>query len=291
MFFDPAVTEFLRDLLPWAGPLFRAITELGSELFFVGLILTGFWAYKKRASIITSYVLLVAVVSNYWLKLAIANPRPDPSYWYPGVEATNYSTPSAHAQNTSTLFGWFSIRSKKPWVIAVSIILVVLIGLSRVYLGVHYLEDVLLGWSIGIVTLLVITRLERPITEILSRYNSDYLYLFLFLFGAAATIVNTYILPLPPGDNFGALGGLIMGMAVGYPLEAKYVNFETAPPNEQKWRLFLRVLIGFCLVVVAMIGLSPLLPSVNVWARALRYFITVIVGVVIWPAIFKRVGL
>ncbi|MHA1807375.1 MAG: phosphatase PAP2 family protein [Candidatus Thorarchaeota archaeon] len=291
MFFDPGVTDLLRDLMPWAGLFFRAITELGSELFFVGFILTGFWVYRKRESMVLAYVLLAAVVSNYLIKLAIANPRPDPTNWYPGVEATNYSTPSGHAQNTSILFGWISLKSKNLWITITSLVLIVLIGISRVYLGVHYLEDILIGWAIGFVLLAVLYRLQQPLTEFFGRFRSEYLYLTLFLIGFLITLITTYLIPLPPGDNFGALGGLTMGLAVAFPLEERYVGFDTEAPKGQRWRLALRAIIGFVLVLGIMIGLSPLLPSANVWLRAVRYFTVVVIGVFIWPAIFKKINL
>ncbi|MHA1247152.1 MAG: phosphatase PAP2 family protein [Candidatus Thorarchaeota archaeon] len=291
MFFDPGITEALRNALPWAGAFFRAMTELGSELFYVALIMVGYWTYRKRDSIITAYVLLVSVVTNYWLKLAIANPRPDPSYWYPGVEATNYSTPSGHAQNSSMLFGWIALKARRVWMTILAVVLVFLIGISRVYLGVHYLGDVVLGWGIGIILVLVLYRLEDPVTRFVSRYRQEYLAIAMFLFGLVLMAVSACLVPQPPGDNFGALGGLIMGVAVAFPLEDRYVKFSVEPPGGQKWRLVLRVAIGFVIVIGAMIGLSGVLPSANVWLRSVRYFLVVLLGGFVWPAIFKRLNL
>ncbi len=291
MFFDPTITDALRDLMPWAGLFFRAITELGSELFFVSLILIGYWAYKKQETLTLAYILLVAVVSNYFIKLTIANPRPDPTNWYPGVEATNYSTPSGHAQNTSMLFGWISLKARKLWLTITSIILIVLIGISRVYLGVHYVEDILIGWGIGLVLLVLLYRFEGPIAAYFARFRSEYLYLSLFVFGFLATAVTTYLIPVPPGDNFGALGGLIMGLAVALPLEKRYVGFDTQVADGQKWRLMLRVAIGLVIVLGVMIGLGGVLPSSDVWLRAIRYLTVVVVGMFVWPAIFKRINL
>ncbi len=290
MFFDPEITNILRNALPWAGPFFRVITELGSELFYVVLILIGYWAYNKRESILAAYVLLVSVVTNYWLKLAIANPRPDPSYWYEGVEATNYSTPSGHAQNSTMLFGWLSVRVRRAWFGVLSVALILLIGISRVYLGVHYLGDVLIGWGIGLVLLMILVRLQEPLMTLFQRYRSEYLYLAMLIIGLALTVVST-LLPTPPGDNFGSLGGLIMGIAVAFPLEARYVNFDTAPPHGQRWRLILRVVLGLILVLGVMVGLSGVLPSSDTWFRALRYFLVVIVGAFLWPLVFERAGI
>lgn len=291
MFFDPELTNVFRDILPWAGPFFSFITELGSETFYVALILIGFWAFKKKESILTAYVLLTSVVLNYFLKLAIAIERPPESYWYEGIEASNYSTPSGHSQNSATLFGWFAAKIKTWWILIISMTMIILIGLSRVYLGVHYLGDVLLGWGIGILSVVILVILEKPLSEFFSRYREEYLFIILFLFGFGGTLISTYLLPLPPNDNFGSLGGLIMGLAIALPLEKRYVGFSVEARDGQKWRLIMRIVIGLLFVLGIMLGLSSVLPTTEVWLRAIRYMLVTLVGAFIWPFIFNRVGL
>lgn len=295
MFFDPNITLVLRSLMPWAGEFFKLISQLGSEYFYIGLVLIGFWAVKKRAAILLTYVLLTGMVSNYLLKLAIANPRPDSSYWYPGVEETNYSTPSNHAQLSSTLYSWFSLKIKTWWILILSIVLTFLIGISRVYLGVHYLEDVLIGWSIGIITALILYYLEKPFADWLSKYRDEYLYLMLFLIGFGMTAALTYLTPLAPGDNFGSFGGIIMGTAIGLLLEKRLVNFsaelETRPNRNVLLRLILRCVIGLIFVIGLLVVLSPFMPTADVWLRALRYTIVAVSGFFVWPLIFTRLKL
>ena len=291
MFFDPELTNAFRDALPWAGLFFRFITELGSKTFYVALILFGFWVFKKKESILTAYVLLTSAVLNYFLKIAIAIERPPEIYWYEGVEATNYSTPSGHSQNSATLFGWFASKIKTWWIFICSMTLIILIGLSRVYLGVHYLGDVLLGWGIGILSVILLVLLEKPLGEFFSRYRDEYIFTILFLFGLGATLVTTNLLPLPPNDNFGQLGGLMMGLAIAIPLEKRFVGFSVEVKGGQKWRLVLRVIFGLILIFVIMIGLSPILPATDVWLRTIRYMLVTFVGAFVWPFIFDKIGL
>ena len=128
MLFDPELTNILSDALPWAGPFFRVITELGGALFFIIIILAGLWAFRKKGAIVTAFILLFSNILNYWLKVAIANPRPDQAtYWYEGYEQPNYSTPSAHSQNTVALFGWFAAKARTWWMFLISAVLIFLI--------------------------------------------------------------------------------------------------------------------------------------------------------------------
>ncbi len=290
MVFDPGIIEAFRNMLPGLEGFFLIISELGGEIFYVGLLLIGYWAYNKRESIFATYVLLVAIISNYWLKYFIAHERPPSSYWIEGADTPNYSTPSGHAQNSATLFGWFSLRVKKWWMLTIGVVLTTLIGLSRVYLGVHYLDDVLLGWGIGILTVILIFYLEKPVREYLSRFRFEYPLLVVFFIGLVMTMIAAAF-PAPPDDNFGALGGLTMGLARGFILEAKYVNFTVDAHNGQKWRLLLRVVLGLVFVLGLMLGLEGILPTEEIFLRTIRYFLVAFAGVFVWPWIFKKINL
>jgi len=291
LLFDPDIALYLRDLLPWAGELFSFISHLGSELIFISLIMIGYWGFNKKESIIAGLILLFAAVSNYWLKGAIANPRPDSSYWYPGTETPNYSTPSGHSQFSASFYGWISIKVKTWWMMLASSILIILVGISRVYLGVHYLGDVLLGWGLGIVTVIVFYKYYDSIVAFVSRYNSDYLYIGVAFIGLIMIALAAFVIPLPPNDNFGSYGGLMIGLSIGLMLEGKYVNFSVEPVDGKKWKIVLRVIIGMILVIGLLLGLSSILPTAEIWLRALRYTSVVLVGIFVWPLIFTKAKL
>ncbi|MFW9808352.1 MAG: phosphatase PAP2 family protein [Candidatus Thorarchaeota archaeon] len=290
MLFDPGITDVLRNTLPGLGDLFLLISQIGGELLFIGLLLVGFWVYNKKQAILATYVLVTSVLSNYWLKYMIASDRPPASNWIPGAEAPNYSTPSAHAQNSATLYGWITAKTKTWWMALIATILTILIGISRIYIGVHFLGDVLLGWGIGIVTVIVFVYLESPLREYLSRYKTEYLLVVLAILGFLMTLVGS-MLPPPPNDNFGSYGGMTIGLALGLILEMRFVNFSVEPHEGQNWRLVLRTIIGLILVVGLILGLSPLLPSEEIWLRMTRYLIATVVGIFVWPFIFKKVNL
>lgn len=290
MVFDPGITDVLRGALPNLGDFFFLITQIGGTLFYVILLLAAYWAYNKKGAIALTYILIVSIMTEFYLKVIIAKERPPASNWYPGTDPPNYSTPSGHSQNSTTLYGWLTAKVKTWWMALVSIIMVVLIGVSRIYLGVHYLGDVLLGWGIGIVIVVLFVFLEKPARDYLSRYKTEYLLTVLLIVGFLLTFVAS-IIPQPPNDNFGAYGGLTMGLAIGLILEMRFVNFSTEPYEGQKWRLVLRVVIGLVLVIAVMYGLAPFLPSEAIWLRAIRYGLVAITGLFIWPAIFKRANL
>ncbi|MFW9958906.1 MAG: phosphatase PAP2 family protein [Candidatus Odinarchaeota archaeon] len=290
MFFDPGLTDVLRNIMPGLGDLFLIITEFGSELVFIGVLLTLYWAVNKKEAILATYLLVFALLSNYWLKIIIAKERPPVSNWYPGADAPNYSTPSGHSQSSASLYGWFTIRVRKWWMAVIAVTITVLVGISRIYLGVHYLGDVLLGWGIGIITVIAFVYLENPMRQFFSRFKQEYLLMSLVIIGFVMTLI-AYFLPQPPNDNFGAVGGLTMGLALGLVLENRFVGFSVEVQEGERLKLVLRVIIGFVLVFGVMLGLAPILPTEEIWLRALRYMLIALTGVFVWPAIFKRMNL
>jgi membrane-associated phospholipid phosphatase len=281
-------------LMPWAELLFLGITVLGSAYFYVVFIAIWFWALDKRGSMLAVFVLIASVMSNYWLKIILKNPRPPVTNWLSGVHASNYSLPSAHAQNSVVMWGWMGLKSRSWWMGFLSITLTGLIGLSRVYIGVHWLGDVVAGWAVGILLLIAMWKLEEPIRSFLSKYNSNLQYLCVVIFGLGALILTETLSQLTAeglAANFGPSGGLIIGLGIGLALEKRYVNFEIAPKHGEKWRVALRVILGLIMVFAIAASLSLMLPEEIYWMGAIQYALVTISVIFIWPLLFKKLGL
>ena len=291
--FEVFWTEALRGAMPWAAPLFSAVTQLGSANFYVAVIAIGYWTMDKRAFRRAALLLLVSSYTNYWLKVSLRNPRPPSSNWLPGTEATNYSLPSGHAQTSMTIWGWLSLKTGKAWVWGLSLALILVIGLSRVYIGVHWLGDVMVGWVIGAAVLFAASRLEEWASSVTSRLGADTLYLGLIVLGLVSMVLTESMFPVNlagMGDNFGRNGGFMIGLGVGLMLERRYVNFEVPESGDRK-RGVLRVVLGLALVIIVLFGLSPVLPSEVYWLLAVRYALSVITAIFVWPYLFTRINL
>lgn len=138
------------------------LSYLGSAAFYVPLLLALFWCVAPRLAARGAVVLLFGAVVNTLLKLVFHAPRP---YWTdPSIEGrqslTSFGMPSGHAQNSVAGWGFFAAQTRRwmPWAGAAAVIF--LIGVSRVYLGVHSTGQVLAGWGIGLVLLVAVLGLE-----------------------------------------------------------------------------------------------------------------------------------
>jgi undecaprenyl-diphosphatase len=149
---------------PAVTVLLSAATNIGGAAgltALVSVVAALLLARRERASAI--FVLVTAgagALLNLGLKLIFARARPDLASAI--AEARWYSFPSGHAMSSFIIFGalaYLVLRQPWPWVarsagLAVAMTVVVLVGLSRVYLGVHWASDIAGGWSAGTVWLI-----------------------------------------------------------------------------------------------------------------------------------------
>ncbi len=159
VYFDQAVATTLQSwATPLATPVFVGISRLGS--LGVGVLALGVSVcYGWRRQWLQLGAWLVALgggeALNLVLKQLLARPRPP--VVHPLVSAAGYSFPSGHAMASLIAYGmlaYFAILALRTWrartgAVCAAALLVLLIGFSRLYLGVHYVSDVLGGFAAG----------------------------------------------------------------------------------------------------------------------------------------------
>ncbi len=134
------------------------ITKLGNPGFVVVLVTISFslllWQKQFWAAQILFLDCLGGLILNQGLKLFFAKPRPQ--LWTPLIVEHSYSFPSGHALGSAVLYGFLAVlladRYPRYRVVIYSIALIIVgsIGLSRLFLGVHYPTDIMAGYSIGL---------------------------------------------------------------------------------------------------------------------------------------------
>jgi undecaprenyl-diphosphatase len=173
--FDRAVIDAVRSsALHGALAPLRGITELGSTgavivvaaLAIAVAAAIGSW----RHGLIAAITIIVASIANSLLKIAMGRERPD--LLDPIVIERGYSFPSGHSALGMVAYGILAVlisrsRLPEPWrtgIVAGLVVVVVLIGVSRVWLGVHYPTDVIAGWAAGLVVVVTYAALTRRVS-------------------------------------------------------------------------------------------------------------------------------
>ena len=296
--------RFLESIRTGIGDFFFAtVTHLGEEVFFLAIAILFYWCISKRQGY---YILLTGVlgsVINQWLKIVCRIPRPwilEPGFTPVGdavAEATGYSFPSGHTQNIAGTFGCLGRYNRQRWVKISSVVIILLVAFSRMYLGVHTPLDVCT--SLGIAAALVFAFYFVFRTE-----ESTDRYLIWVVIGSVifsvAFILYVFLLPesgFAPGadlanllsakKNAATLTGCLFGLALVYPLDKYVIKFDT----KGRWySQVIKLVCGLAVVLGIKSGLSAPLVSLfgnEYVARAVRYFLIVAFAGGVWPLTFK----
>jgi membrane-associated phospholipid phosphatase len=164
----------LQGLGDWLiGPM-NLLTSFGNIEFYLLVMPLIYWCWDSQLGLRIGIIFLLNNGLNALLKTVTPNPRP---YWLdPRVRLlTNpegsLGIPSGHAQNAVVVWGLLAAYLRTGWAWAAALFLMIFIGLSRMYLGVHYPTDVFAGWLLGLIVLILFFKLEGPVAARLAQLN------------------------------------------------------------------------------------------------------------------------
>jgi membrane-associated phospholipid phosphatase len=281
----------------WQTLPMRLFSFLGTEDFFMLVLPMIFWCVDSLLGIRVAVILMLSANINAAFKLSMHAPRP---YWYsPNVhslaEETSFGAPSNHAQTAVVIWGVLADAMRKWWGWLLAAILMLMIGISRLYLGVHFPQDILLGWLIGGALLWLMLRFWDPVAawakkQSLSRqvFNS-----FLLSLGVALLPLIPYIwlrtINWQPPQDWAAFAtkaisfegtatsaGTLFGLLAGLAWFAHQGGFKT---KGLWWKLVLRYLLGIAGVFIIRYALKFIFPEgETVLAYFLRYVRYTLIG-------------
>jgi undecaprenyl-diphosphatase len=170
---DESVTLFvIEHRTAWLTRVFRVITTSGSTAFLLPFALAVAGVSVARERSLRPVVFLTVTGAGVLLlyqsiKVIVSRPRPSLD---PIIEAaTGYAFPSGHAAQSAALLGaiayTLACRAPRRWQVAAASTAIIwsgLVGMSRVYLGVHWMTDVIGGWTLGVIWLLAARSVLTP---------------------------------------------------------------------------------------------------------------------------------
>jgi len=194
--FGIEVTHFLQSLGDWLQAPMKFFTFFGNEEFYMLVLPALYWCVDAVLGLRIGLMLVISGSLNGTAKLLFKSPRP---YWVDSqVQAysseLSFGMPSGHAMNATSVWGLLAASVKKKAVTIIAVVLIILIGISRIYLGVHFLSDVLVGWLLGFLLLLLYTRLEKPVSAWVKKLPYGQFVLYMFLIALAVITLNAWII-------------------------------------------------------------------------------------------------
>ncbi|HJP81715.1 MAG TPA: phosphatase PAP2 family protein [Candidatus Saccharimonadales bacterium] len=155
--FDDYFTDKIQAWPTWLHPLMRAASFVGYPAVTLGAIAGSFfvvgWVVGNAQYVIAAGIIAITHAISSILKKLVGRQRPA-TYITKRWHMKTHSFPSGHACGSVVAYGAIAVIVGAPAIAAFVVVLVSLIGISRIYLGAHYPSDVVAGWLIGILGLM-----------------------------------------------------------------------------------------------------------------------------------------
>jgi membrane-associated phospholipid phosphatase len=264
----------------WLITPMNAFTYLGFQEFYLVLLPILFWCVDTVLGIRIAMYFLLNMGLNLILKVLIHDPRPymyDPRVRLLTRGEWTFGIPSGHSQIAVAIWGGLATQLRKRWMWALALFLIFFIGFSRIFLGVHFPTDVFVGWGIGIVFLILLIWLEKPVLNWYQNQKEIYQYAYigvvalLIILGGVLTVNfvdSTFTVPAEwvanvlektPDIEFEPLnykdyvstGATFFGMMAGATFLMNRQGFDASGTWGQKG---LRLLIGLVGIIVIWAG-------------------------------------
>lgn len=277
---------------PFLTMLAKFATLFGEEYFLILVVGLCFWCIDKRLGrnvslAVSGSILFGCLIQGVVLRLRPymdhsevrcirpAYPEEDPM----SVVAQGYSFPSLHSTLAAGGYGTLAMNVKKKFFNRIVPVLVLLVGISRLYFGVHYPTDVLCGWILGAAVMLLFFRIERK-----NGYKIGFIL---------QLVVGVFGFFYCRDNGFFTIYGVLIGLFLGFLYEEKYVKFEM---GKKWWSFVLRPVLG--LLVFAAVSVILKLPvqklpadgyaALQLGYRTFRYTLSTFVTMGLYPRLFNR---
>ncbi len=270
---------------------FQAVSWLGEEYFFIIVLGAVYWTVSKRFGEFLGIALASSITLNNTLKGIFNMPRPFEEYPDQVVNMREYTAtgsafPSGHTQSSATLFFSFHAYLKRRALFVAAIVLTILMMLSRMYLGVHYIQDVVVGALLGIGVAVFNAFVFKRLAGSPRKLHMYYLGLVLVFVPAFVLIgVNDFY------KGYGILTGIVAALL----FEKRFVGFDM---DIRGWKKILRLVLGLGLMVAVLIGVKAFFGVFGAEEGTfgfdvldyIRYFLVAFVGFGVYPWMFKKLG-
>lgn len=169
------INILFQSLGDWLFYPMRFFSFLGDEEFYLFIMPAIYWCIDSRLGLKLGLLLMLSNGINGIFKFIFHSPRP---FWVNEkitayIHETSFGVPSGHSQNAVAMWGYIATLTKKVWLRWLFILVFILVGLSRIYLGAHFILDVLIGWAIGGLVVFLFLYIENKFGESIGNWKKS----------------------------------------------------------------------------------------------------------------------
>lgn len=279
---------------PLGDKLVQFITYFGEELLLISIICALYWCVNKKLATQIGFTFITSGMLVQALKITFRIPRPwvlDPEF--EPVEsavaaATGYSFPSGHTQSATSLFAPLVFHAQNMGLKILFVLCFVLVGFSRMYLGVHTLKDVGVAMLLTCVISYLIHRYQNILID--EKKNTKRICIILFVLAVclcmySPILYKTGYIEAHYVDDCYKIAGAAIGFAIGWYLERTRLNF--APESGSRKTRILRFVIGLLSTAVFYLVPKLFFSGVALW-KLLRYLFVIFWIIYLYPYLFTK---
>jgi len=264
--------------------IFNTISFLGEEYIYIAILGVIYYGVNKRLGEVLAFSLFFTASINTIIKgfvgalrpfekypLRVENLRPD--------TAGGHSFPSGHTQNFTTFYYTLAIKLNKRYLFIIAGVLSVLMAMSRMYLGVHFLEDVSVSIVLGIIVALIVTSLYNKYKDTPTLH---YIYIGIIIG------LLPFLFFIQEKDFYTSYG-LMLGFVGAMIFEQKYVQFDLQVPVMKK---VIRIVAGIVIMLAVQLGVKAIFGGLFgediILLDLIRYALVAFIGLGLYPILFKK---
>lgn len=291
--------ELQRDFVIWLQGFSNAFTDLffnmisffGEPEFYILLIGFFYWVFNKKAGEFIGVTLGITTSINNILKGFFNMARPFETYPndienFREYTATGSAFPSGHVQNSTSVFFGVASYFNKKYLWGLAGIMLVLMSVSRMFLGVHYIQDTIAGGLVGILVVFMTFSIFQSV------HDNEALLHKLYLIGILILLPFMFITDV---NDFFRGYGIYIGIVLGVMYEKKYVNFTM---DIVFWKKIIRYIFGVISMMIVMVLLGELFGLLGYEEGSfgknffdfVRFFFVAFVGLGVYPKIFTKLN-
>ncbi len=255
---------------------FKLVSIIANETLYLIVISISYWCVSKRKAFHMIVMLCFSGYIGIVIKEFMKVPRP---YTYDGIQslyeksAASYSFPSTHVQLATTFWGSFMILCKKRIIWIIGIVFIILVAISRLYLRVHWLSDIIGAVLFSVIVVYLYTKVTMGL--------SDRKFILLQRIILAVSLIM-YVMTSQV-DNLKLLG-VLTGSTIGIMLENHFINMNES--NDFKMQV-VKTVLGLSIMLIMQFILKKVIPDMYY----LRYAVTGITITFLCPFIFRMLRL
>jgi len=285
LLYGTQLIEILQSLLaPQFNWIFVAVTSLGDGPVLVGLGAAIYWCFDKSRGRLVTYILLSGAYLNLFLKILVPWPRPPVNLRIVEMNEPLYGFPSGHAQDSATFWTWITLSFRRRILGILGTAVVLGVGVSRIYLGLHYPAQVIGGWAIGLLVacfgMLVLRYIQQRKVRV--GVMPRILLAFFTLIPMVVAVALAGAGEVYPGE----IGGYLFGFSVGGLAEDRYVRFAV---DVNAARKVIRLVIGGAMTGCLVLAFGLILPDIYLIPAFVNSVIRGLFVAAIVPAVFTLV--